>query len=189
VTGNPATALARTAEDVLRFWFGPEAEGRWFARDDAFDALLGRRLGALAAAAAGGSLDAWADTGRGAVALVILLDQVPRNLYRGGPEAFAQDARARRVAARAVELGADAGLGPAERLFLYLPFEHSEDLADQDRSVELIGRLGDAEWLDYALRHRAVVARFGRFPHRNTALGRVTTPEEEAFLAGPGSTF
>ncbi len=100
-----------------------------------------------------------------------------------------QDARARRVAARALEQGADAGLGPAERLFLYLPFEHSEDVADQDRSVGLIGRLGDPEWLDYAVRHRAVVLRFGRFPHRNAALGRACTPEEEAFLAGPDAPF
>ena len=183
-------AVASTAEEVLAFWFGPEAEGRWFASDAAFDALLAQRLGALADAAAEGHLDGWAEAGpRAALALVILLDQVPRNLRRGGPEAFAQDARARRGAARALEQGADAGLGPAERLFLYLPFEHSEDVADQDRSVGLIGRLGDPEWLDYAVRHRAVVARFGRFPHRNAALGRTSTPEEEAFLAGPGAPF
>ena len=190
MTGSPgADTAARTAEDVLAFWFGPEARDRWFAKDEAFDALLERRLGALATAAAEGRLDAWTGTPRGTLALVILLDQVPRNLHRGDREAFAQDERARRVAARAVDSREDAGLAPVERHFLYLPLEHSEELADQERAVELIGALGDAEWLDYALRHRAVIARFGRFPHRNAALGRASTPEEEAFLAGPGSPY
>lgn len=183
-------AAAGTADDVLAFWFAPETQARWFAKGDAgFDALVERRLGPAATEAAAGRLDAWADTARGALALVILLDQVPRNLRRGSPEAFARDAKARALATRAVERGLDAGLAPAERLFLYLPFEHSEDLADQDRSVELFGRIGDPEWLDYARRHRAVVARFGRFPHRNSVLGRVSTPEEEALLAGPDAPF
>lgn len=183
------TDEAESVEEVLAFWFGPEAEGRWFAKDEAFDARLGRRLGGLASAAAGGRLDGWAGTARGALALVILLDQLPRNLHRGRPDAFAQDPKARAVASRAVDQGLDRSLTPRERLFLYLPFEHGEDLADQDRAVALIGALGDAEQTDYAVRHRAVVRRFGRFPHRNRVLGRESTPEEVAFLTEPGSSF
>lgn len=180
---------AGSIEEVLSFWFGPEAEAHWFAKDEAFDAALRRRLGGLAAAAAGGQLDDWAGTARGALALVILLDQLPRNLHRGRADAFAQDAKARAVASRAVNLRLDQSLTPRERLFLYLPFEHGESLADQERAVALIGALDDAEQTDYAVRHREVVRRFGRFPHRNRALGRESTPEEVAFLAGPNSSF
>lgn len=176
-------------DDLLSFWFAPGMSERWFAKDPAFDAELGRRFGTLAAAAARGELDRWADTARGALALVLLLDQLPRNLHRGKPAAFSQDARARAVAGAALAAGFDAELTPPERQFLYLPFEHSEDPADQDRAVELFQALGDPEQLHWALRHQEVIRRFGRFPHRNAILGRPSTPEEEAFLAGPDSGF
>jgi uncharacterized protein (DUF924 family) len=178
-----------SADSLLAFWFAPGTSERWFVKDPAFDAELGRRFGALAEVAAHGELDHWAATPRGALALVILLDQLPRNLHRGRPEAFAQDAKARVVAAAAIEEGHDALLTPPERIFLYLPFEHSEDRADLDRAVELFTALGDAEQLDYAQQHRSIIRRFGRYPHRNAALGRRSTDEEVAFLAGPNSSF
>jgi uncharacterized protein (DUF924 family) len=176
-------------EDVLAFWFTDEARARWFEKDAAFDTTCRDRLSALAEDAAAGRLDGWAAMPRGALALVIPLDQVPRNLHRGTPAAFAQDAKARELARRVLAAGLDAALGPEERLFLYLPFEHSEDAADQALAVELIGSLGDPEWAESARQHRDIVLRFGRFPHRNAALGRPSTPEELAFLAGPGSSF
>ncbi len=178
-----------SADSLLAFWFAPGTSERWFVKDPAFDAELGRRFGTLAEAAARGELDHWAATPRGALALVILLDQLPRNLHRGRPEAFTQDAKARAVAAAAIEEGHDALLTPPERIFLYLPFEHSEDRADLDRAVELFTALGDAEQLDYAQQHRSIIHRFGRYPHRNAALGRRSTDEEVAFLAGPNSSF
>jgi uncharacterized protein (DUF924 family) len=176
-------------DELLAFWFAPGTKPRWFAKDGAFDAELRDRFGPLAAAAAEGRLARRAGTPRGALGLVLLLDQLPRNLHRGDPRAFAQDEKARAVASAALAAGHDAALGPDERLFLYLPFEHSEDLADQERAVELFGRLGDPELLGYAVRHRDIVARFGRFPHRNAVLGRPSTAEELAFLEGPNSSF
>jgi uncharacterized protein (DUF924 family) len=175
--------------DVLTFWFADEARDLWFEKNATFDATCRQQLGALADDAAAGRLNVWASTPRGALALVILLDQVPRNLHRGTPAAFAQDAKAREVARRALSAGLDADLAPAERLFLYLPFEHSEDAADQALAVELIERLGHPDWTDATRRHRDIILRFGRFPHRNAALGRPSTPEELAFLAEPGSSF
>ena len=121
--------------------------------------------------------------------MCLLLDQLPRNIWRGTPRAYATDARAREVANAALAAGFDHGLPAEQRLFFYLPFEHSELAADQDRSVELMMSLGDAEWLDYAERHRAVIRRFGRLPHRNEALGRASTLEELAFLEQPRSRF
>jgi uncharacterized protein (DUF924 family) len=122
--------------------------------------------------------------------LCVLLDQVPRNLFRGQGRAFASDAAARAIAREAIDQGFDRNLPQPQRLFLYLPFEHSESLADQDESVRLIGALDEnPTWKDYAIRHRDVIARFGRFPHRNAALGRRNTAEETAFLATPGSSF
>jgi uncharacterized protein (DUF924 family) len=133
------------------------------------------------------------------LALILLLDQLPRAIHRATPAAFAQDSKARRVAGRGLESGADRLLRPIERLFIYLPFEHSEDIADQDRSVELFRELAAsvpkahlrtfAGFVDYAVRHREVIARFGRFPHRNLILGRESTPEEKAYLEQPGSSF
>ncbi len=176
-------------DELLAFWFAPGTKPRRFARDGSFDAELRDRFGPLAAAAAEGRLDRRAGTPRGALGLVLLLDQLPRNLHRGDPRAFAQDEKARAVASAALAAGHDAALGQDERLFLYLPFEHSEDLADQERSVALFTELGAPEWLDYAVRHRDIVRRFGRFPHRNAALGRASTEEELDFLREPLSSF
>ncbi len=176
--------------EIIDFWFAPGMEKRWFVRDHDFDTEVRTRLADWYECAATGGLDHWWDTPPGCVALCLLLDQVPRNLFRGQSQAFATDAAARAVARHAVDRGFDRGLPQVQRLFLYLPFEHSESLADQDVSVRLIGQLTDnPEWLDYAIRHRDVILRFGRFPHRNAALGRASTAEETAFLATPGSSF
>jgi uncharacterized protein (DUF924 family) len=182
--------------DVLAFWFGGVAgddfasrNGVWFRKDEAFDAAIRDRFAGLQATAAAGDLSAWEDEPRSTLALVIILDQFPRNMFRGTPRAFATDAMALAVAKRAIERGFDSHLQPVERLFLYLPFEHSESLADQERSVALMSSLGDPNALDYAERHRAVIARFGRFPHRNALLGRLSTPEEIVFLGEAGSWF
>lgn len=176
-------------EEVLRFWFAPAQAERWFKANVAFDREIERRFLGLIETAAAGKLEKWGTTPRGALALCILLDQFPRNIWRGAPRAFAADALARQVAAAALASGHDQALTAEERLFLYLPLEHSEDLADQERCVALMATLGDAELLDYALRHRDIIARFGRFPHRNAILGRDSTAEELAFLREPGSSF
>lgn len=182
-------SLAAHAE-ILDFWFAEGMAPRWFVRDPAFDDEVRTRLAGWYERAAAGGLDEWRATAMGCVALCILLDQVPRNLFRGQSQAFATDAAARAVAQHAVDHSLDRKLSQAQRLFLYLPFEHSESLADQDESVRLIGALDEnPTWKDYAIRHRDVIARFGRFPHRNAALGRTSTAEETAFLATPGSSF
>lgn len=180
---------AAAPRDVLAFWFAPGGEDRWFTPDPAFDAEIGQRFGALVEEALAGGLAAWAETPDGALALCLLLDQFPRNLWRGTPRAFAGDAMARALAADALAAGHDRAMPVDRRLFLYLPFEHSEELADQQRCLALVGTLGDARLLDYARRHRDVIARFGRFPHRNAILGRPSTPEEARFLQQPGSSF
>jgi uncharacterized protein (DUF924 family) len=188
------------AQAILDFWFAGDrdtTQERWFRRDDAFDAAIRAQFGALLEPARDGAFDAWATDARGALALTILLDQFPRNLHRGSPLAFASDARARAVARHAVlERQFDLALRPTERCFLYLPFEHSEAMADQDISVALFEGLRDdpahrtpGGTIDYAWRHRDVIARFGRFPHRNKALGRQDTAAEIGYLAGPGAGF
>lgn len=176
-------------DEVLSFWFSRRVEPLWFRSDPALDAEIRGRFGGLVAAAGAGERDGWLATPTGALALVILLDQFPRNIYRGTPAAFAADAKARVVADRALALGHDRQVEPARRMFFYLPFEHSEQLADQERSLALFTALGDAELLDYAVRHHDIIARFGRFPHRNAVLGRPSTAEERAFLTQPGSAF
>ncbi len=188
-------------DEVLAFWFGAapgspdygQKREVWFDDSAAFDAEVRRCLGAAHEAAAAGRLDAWAESAHGALALVILLDQVPRNIFRAEARAFATDKKARGVAMTALARGFDRVLLPIERMFLYLPFEHSERIDDQRRSLELFAGLeadpATAGCLAWASRHYQVIARFGRFPHRNAALGRVTTPEEAAFLAEPDSSF
>lgn len=170
-----------SAADVIEFWrkAGPE---RWFKRDEAFDREIAERFGGLVADASAGRLDMWEATAEGTYALLILLDQFPRNVHRGTPLAFASDPKARQVARRALGKGYDRKIPAQERGFVYLPFEHSEDPADQARSIELFEALGDAEQLKWAVLHKEIIDRFGRFPHRNPILGRVTTPEEQAFL-------
>ncbi len=181
---------------VLSFWFGAgwattgsEYRPQWFTPSPAFDGAIARAFGDGVARAMAGDFTDLADHPEGCLALVILLDQFPRNLFRGTARAFAADPRARAVARQALERGFDLILPPVMRLFLYLPFEHSEDLADQQRSVILFETLDNAEWLDYAILHRDIIARFGRFPHRNAALGRPSTAEEIAFLKTPNSSF
>jgi uncharacterized protein (DUF924 family) len=176
-------------DEILAFWFAPASVARWFAPEAAFDAEIARRFAPLIEAAVTGSLQPWAETPRGALALCLLLDQFPRNVWRGTPRTFSGDAAARRVAEAALAAGDDRALKPEERFFLYLPFEHSESLADQERCTALMVTLGNADWLEYARRHRAVIARFGRFPHRNAILGRPNTAEEMNFLREPGSSF
>ena len=179
-----------TEDDVLDFWFDgdPATQSRDVVRAGR---RLRRCLHTLRRCAARreiGRTRSLAATPRGTLALIILLDQFSRNLHRGSPEAFAADAKARQIARAAVAQGLDLQFGPVERLFLYLPFGHSEDLADQDESVRLFETL-DEEQSDWARRHRDVIVRFGRFPHRNAVLGRTSTPEEEAYLAEPGAGF
>lgn len=173
-------------EDVLTFWFA-DPERAW-KKDPAFDDELRRRFGALHAAVLRGEHDDWCATPRGVLAYVLVLDQLSRNLHRGDPRAFAGDARALTAAARAVDAGQDRALAPIERGFLYMPFMHSEALADQERAVALFAALGEP-FLPFAVQHRDIVARFGRFPHRNAVLGRESTPEEREFLTQPGSSF
>lgn len=186
-------ALASTGDDgirtVLDFWFAPESRPYWFERSEGFDAAVEEVLEPLHRLAVADALEHWRDSPKGALALVLLLDQVPRNIYRGQVLAFAFDARARAVADGALSAGFDRQLEPAERFFLYLPFEHSEDLDDQERALELIAALGDEGWTWYARRHRDIIARFGRFPHRNATLGRETTQAEAQFLQEPDSAF
>ena len=178
-----------TPEDVLRFWFEESQPKQWFEKDDAFDAAIRARFDAVHEAACAGTLDGWADTPSGALALIIVLDQFSRNLHRGSARAFAADGKALALATRMVDAGHDAGFPPVRRKFFYLPCEHSEVLAVQERSVRLFATLNDPRSDDYAERHRVIVARFGRFPHRNAALGRESTAEELAFLKEPNSSF
>ena len=196
-------------EQVLDFWFG--ACGRdgaldrvkqrmWFSDGHKHDAVIRRRFGKLHRRAARGELDAeWAATPRGTIALIVVLDQFSRHIHRGKPAAFAQDPAAQRLAAAGVEQGVDRGLIPAQRAFFYLPFEHAEDPGLQQRGVRLYQRLASevapswrneyAGFADYSGHHRDIIERFGRFPHRNTVLGRASTPEEIEFLKEPGSSF
>jgi len=173
--------------DVLAFWraAGP---AKWFQKDAAFDAEIAARYRASCEAAAAGRLAHWETTPEGALALVILLDQFPRNIFRGSARAFAADPLARAVADRAIARGFDQRVAQAQRLFFYLPFEHSEQLADQERAVALVRALGDADLLKWAELHADIIRRFGRFPHRNAALGRTTSRVEQAFLDGGGFT-
>ncbi len=174
-----------TPAEVVAFWreAGPD---RWFNRDDAFDRQIAERFAVTHAEAAAGRLSDWADTPEGALALIILLDQFSRQLYRGRPEAFAQDPMALALARRSIEAGYDWQCDPAIRSFFYLPFMHSEAIADQERCVLLFHRSSGFEGLKYALEHREIIRRFGRFPHRNAILGRHTTPAEQSFLDGGG---
>jgi uncharacterized protein (DUF924 family) len=182
MTASPALA---TASDIFAFWreAGPK---RWFEKDAGFDDEIRRRFLATHEAAAAGKLSAWESTTDGALALLILLDQFPRNMFRGQARAFATDPLARAIAAGALVRGFDAHAPEGMRVFFFLPFEHSEDLADQERSVALNKAAGDADGLKWAEIHADIIRRFGRFPHRNVVLGRVTTPEEQTFLDGGG---
>jgi len=200
---NPS--LPPLAQDVFDFWFGAALDGPqqaitrskiWFSYDAEFDAEIERRFGTLPQRALAGELDDWSRAPAAALARIIVLDQFPRNLYRDSARAFAFDTVAAHAAGAAVDAGFHLALDPRVAVFMLLPFEHAENLSLQERSVELFAALRARApagcealfdgYLDYAGRHRDVIARFGRFPHRNAALGRVTTPEEQDFLDGGG---
>lgn len=188
---------------ILTFWFGDPCDPQsdygqqrkaWFQKDLAFDAQIRQRFLTDYERAVVGECDRWANTPHGTLALILVFDQFPRNLFRSDPRSFATDPQALALARHAVDQGWDRALLPVERLFIYLPFEHSETLADQHQSVALFEELVQTapeleSTLDYAYRHREVIARFGRFPHRNDVLGRATTPAEAEFLTRPGSRF
>lgn len=171
--------------DVLSFW-REAGRDRWYRRDDTFDAAVRARYLELWQRASAGELSSWEASDDGALALTIVLDQFPRNMFRGDIRTYASDALAREVAGRAIDRGVDTRIDPALLEFLYLPFMHSEHLGDQLRCVELFRRTPNAENLGYAEQHTDIVRRFGRFPHRNRILGRATTPEEQAFLDAGG---
>jgi uncharacterized protein (DUF924 family) len=171
--------------DILSFWRGAGRD-RWYRRDDAFDAEVRERYLEVWRKAAAGGLSSWEASDDGALALTIVLDQFPRNMFRGDARAYSSDALARDVAVRAIERGVDTRIDPALREFLYLPLEHSEHLGDQLRCVDLFRGTENAENIDYAEQHADIIRRFGRFPHRNRVLGRETTPEEQAFLDAGG---
>ncbi len=190
------------AQEVLDFWFLPPSDpghgkqrAEWFRKNDAFDAAIRERFGAAIDHAIAGGLREWDEEGpRGVLARILVLDQFTRNAYRGTPESFAGDALALNAARQLVASGGHLSLSPLERVFVYMPFEHAEDARTQEQSVALFTDLaasheGFNEQLDYAHRHRGVIARFGRFPHRNPILGRASTPEETDYLATPGSGF
>ena len=184
------------AAAVLDFWFAGSAAPRaeWFRKDAAFDALIAGRFGALVEQGLGGGLAEWPHEPQGALAQVIVLDQFTRNIFRDTPRAFAGDALALAAAQAMVARGDDLALPPLQRVFVYLPFEHAEDGAMQQQSLRLFAALAAADtslatYLDYARRHAEVIERFGRFPHRNALLGRVSKAEEVQFLGQPGSRF
>ena len=170
---------------VLAFW-RDAGQDKWFNKDTAFDDSVRVRFIDTYEAAAAGGLARWEETAEGALALVIVLDQFPRNMFRGSARAFAADALARAVTSRALDRGFDRDVPPANRQFFYLPFEHSEAMADQERCCALFAATGDADLLKWAQLHADIIRRFGRFPHRNVFLGRVTTPEEQTFLDSGG---
>jgi uncharacterized protein (DUF924 family) len=185
--------------EVLEFWFGDRARPLWFEKDAEFDAEIRRRFAATHEAALAGGLESWERAAESCLSLVLVLDQFSRNMHRGTARAFSGDALARAVADRAIGRGFDRAVEFDRRRFFYLPFEHSESLADQRRSVALFRALAEGQtgaWRDqaqeqlhYAVRHLEIIERFGRFPHRNQALERETTPDEAAFLTGPNASF
>ena len=192
--------LPAPATAILDFWFGTRSDAiaehgktLWFVKDAAIDATIRAQFMPSYELAVAGKLDAWRDTAKGSLAFVILLDQFPRNMFRGEPRAFASDGLAREVASESIERGFHLVLEPVERAFLYLPFEHSETLTDQQRSLDLFAALaqhkGLQEMVRYAQLHYDVIERFGRFPHRNAILGSESTAAEQAFLSHPGSSF
>ncbi len=194
------TVNAGDPQEILKFWFGDPASPEygqsrpeWFKKDPQFDQTIEKQFLPVYEQAAAGQLQAWQGSPLTCLALILVLDQFPRNMFRGTPRAFATDPLAVQAAQQAVAQGFDQQLLPVQRWFVYLPFEHSEDLADQRRSMELFEQLqsdpASQSAIDYARRHLEVIERFGRFPHRNVILGRPSTPEELEFLQQPGSSF
>ncbi|MGI8853201.1 MAG: DUF924 family protein [Methyloceanibacter sp.] len=174
---------ADAIDDILRFWFEELKPKNWFRRDTVVDAAIKVRFGEIYEELKEGVPADWLTGPEGCLAAILMLDQFPRNMFRDGARAFATDEAALALAKRAIAKGLADKLTPKQRSFLYMPFQHSEDAADQARSVGLYTALGNPLNLDFALRHQAIIARFGRFPHRNAMLGRASTEEEKAFLA------
>jgi uncharacterized protein (DUF924 family) len=179
-----ADKLAAAAE-IVAFW-REAGRDKWFTKIPEFDEEIRRRFMATYEAAAAGKLAQWENTAEGALALLILLDQFPRNMFRGDPRSYATDSLAMAITAKAIVHGFDARVAPELRAFFYVPFEHSENLTDQEHGIALYRAAGDADGLKWAELHADIIRRFGRFPHRNPVLGRATTPEEQAFLDGGG---
>ena len=177
------------AQDILRFWFDDTPPARWWKADAAFDALIAQRFGDLHARAAQAELSRWRSSAEGRLAEVLVLDQFSRNVHRSTPRAFAQDGMALVLAQEAVAGGADTEMAATQRSFLYLPFMHSESRAVHEQALALYTALGDENNLHFEQRHKAIIDRFGRYPHRNAVLGRTSTPEEVEFLTQPGSSF
>ncbi|TCR83654.1 DUF924 family protein [Rhizobium sp. BK376] len=176
-------------EEVLSFWFEQCSREDWFGSSLALNEQIRRRFGDTHLALAGGVLGTWRASPENRLAAIIVLDQFPRNIYRGTALAFATDGLALHEAKAALNVGADQAVPREHRHFFYLPFEHSEDLIEQEKSVELFTSLGDEEYTDYAIRHQSVIAGYGRFPHRNIVLGRISTVAEQDYLAMPDAGF
>lgn len=181
--------MTETPQSVLEFWFSELTPKDWFVKSEEIDRRIAERFAALHLALSRDVTSEWRASPEARLALIIALDQFPRNIYRGSPLSFATDRLALNAAKAALAVGADAATADDRRIFFYMPFEHAENAEDQARAVALCEALGDENYLDYALKHQAVIKRFGRFPHRNPILGRTSTPEEEAYLAEPGAGF
>lgn len=192
--------MTSSVQEILDFWFGKpnqpdygQERKTWFRKDPEFDQEVRSRFLEDYQLSAAGQLEDWKKTPQGCLALILLLDQFPRNIFRGQPQAFATDSQALAVAKHTVDQGFDQELLPVQRWFIYIPYEHSENLADQQRCLQLFSTLQDdpksTSTINYAYQHFQVIERFGRFPHRNQILGRETTPEEAEFLQQPGSSF
>lgn len=178
-----------TAKDVLDFWLVETEPAKWFEKNAAFDQEIARRFGATVEAALAGQLDGWAQDEAGSLGLILVLDQFTRNIFRDTPRAFAGDKQGLALSQRCHERGYLANADVNWRHFMLMPMMHSEDIAVQDASLPLFRQFAGENTYDYAVKHRDIIARFGRFPHRNAILGRVSTPEEVAFLTQPGSSF
>jgi len=176
-------------DDIVGFWFGELTQKDWFRRDEAIDATIASRFGAVYQQLRAGVPASWLETPEGVLAAILVLDQFPRNMFRDDARAFATDDMALALARQAIADGIDLKLTPEQRVFIYMPFQHAEDRADQARSVGLYASLGIPLNLDFALRHKAVIDRFGRFPHRNAVLDRASTHEEQEYLSRPGPPF
>lgn len=174
---------------ILEFWFAPTTQPFWFAKDLEFDQKLTQRFNGALKKAAQNELWHWRETAQGCLAEILILDQFSRNIYRDTAQAFAQDAQALALAQQAIRLGLDQTLGPQQRCFLYMPFMHSESKLIHQQALQLFQALGDANSLEYELRHQAIIQQFGRYPHRNAILGRSSTPAELEFLNQPNSSF
>lgn len=187
--GPPSAPTQEAYEQVLKFWFEEIEPAQWWKKDEAFDRMIVERFAQLHRSAAAGELFEWRNTARGRLAEIIVLDQFSRNMFRDSPLMFACDPMALVLAQEAIAVGADKTLNQAERSFLYMPFMHSESLGIHEVAVELFRQNGNPHNLDFELRHKAIIERFGRYPHRNTILGRQSTDEELEFLRQPGSSF